>query len=161
MDMDHIKPLVAQPETLAALLELLRSGDAFVRGQACGCIGEVCIGQRAIKGRLVEMGVIGLLVSVLRENEPSIQRLAASALCNLSANHAANKQLCREAGLIDAFVALLTSADDEAVLSAAAGGLYNLAQPVDVARLRESGALKVLRSLPISQNINVRLGIAP
>jgi len=46
VDMEHIKPLIAQDETLVALLALLKSPESFVRGQACGCVGEVCIGER-------------------------------------------------------------------------------------------------------------------
>lgn len=159
VDMDHIKPAVAEISTLAALLKLLESQDSFVRGQACGCVGEVCIGNREIKGRLSELGVIPILIAVLGEAEPSIQRLAASALCNLSANHDHNKRLCREAGLIDALITLLARTEDESVQSAAAGGLYNLVTPDDVDRLTSSGVIQVLRRVPISKNINVRLGL--
>ena len=44
-----------------------------------------------------------------------MQRLAASALCNLSANHDENKKLSRAAGLVDALITLLQSTTDDAV----------------------------------------------
>jgi len=44
-----------------------------------------------------------------------VQRLAASALCNLSANHDENKKLARSAGLVDALIKLLKSSTDDAV----------------------------------------------
>ena len=44
-----------------------------------------------------------------------MQRLAASALCNLSANHDENKKLSRAAGLVDALIKLLKSSTDDAV----------------------------------------------
>mmetsp|Transcript_35348 Transcript_35348/g.83185 ORF Transcript_35348/g.83185 Transcript_35348/m.83185 type:complete len:549 (-) Transcript_35348:119-1765(-) len=159
VDMEHIKPMVAQPETLKALLSQLRSPESFVRGQACGCVGEVCIGNKKIKGQLSELGVIPALMELLKETEPATQRLAASALCNLSANHDENKKLSREAGLLDALVALLKSTSDEAVQSAAAGGLYNLVSSADREKLQSLGVIDLLQKVPISRNINVRLGI--
>lgn len=151
--------MVAQPETLKALLSQLRSPESFVRGQACGCVGEVCIGNKKIKGQLSELGVIPALMELLKETEPATQRLAASALCNLSANHDENKKLSREAGLLDALVALLKSTSDEAVQSAAAGGLYNLVSSADREKLQSLGVIDLLQKVPISRNINVRLGI--
>ena len=161
----------------------LRSPESFVRGQACGCVGEVCIGNRQIKGMLSSLDVslflsralsrvralsrslsrarslsslppslsfpsippilppssscarrspchtlivlrihghhtsqaIPDLIALLGEPDPATQRLAASALCNLSANHDDNKRLCREAGLVDALIKLLKSTSDDAV----------------------------------------------
>jgi hypothetical protein len=43
------------------------------------------------------MQVIPILIALLDENDPATQRLGASALCNLAANHDENKQKCREA----------------------------------------------------------------
>ena len=45
----------------------------------------------------------------------SVQRLAASALCNLSANHDENKKLSRAAGLMDALITMLKTTTDDAV----------------------------------------------
>eukprot|EP00286_Rhodomonas_abbreviata_P009708 CAMPEP_0181338368 /NCGR_PEP_ID=MMETSP1101-20121128/28598_1 /TAXON_ID=46948 /ORGANISM="Rhodomonas abbreviata, Strain Caron Lab Isolate" /LENGTH=535 /DNA_ID=CAMNT_0023449091 /DNA_START=165 /DNA_END=1772 /DNA_ORIENTATION=- len=159
VDMEHIKPMVAQPHTLKALLKQLRSPESFVRGQACGCVGEVCIGNKKIKGQLSELGVIPALMELLDETEPATQRLAASALCNLSANHDENKKLSRQAGLLDALVRLLKATSDEAVQSAAAGGLYNLVSSADREKLQSLGVIDLLQKVPISRNINVRLGI--
>jgi len=157
-----------------------------VRGQACGCVGEVCIGNKQIKGMLSSLNVraylsplactilnallacclpraasshflrlhpptfgpsssqtrvhcrlrtkrtsrncrgpkaygqrklqvIPDLIALLGEPDPATQRLAASALCNLSANHDQNKKLCREAGLIDALIKLVKTTTDDAV----------------------------------------------
>ena len=55
------------------------------------------------------------LIALLGEPDPATQRLAASALCNLSANHDQNKKLCREAGLIDALIKLVKTTTDDAV----------------------------------------------
>jgi len=159
VDMEHIKPMVAQEATLAALLKQLKSPESFVRGQACGCVGEVCIGIKHIKGQLSRLGAIPSLISLLDEPEHATQRLAASALCNLLANHDDNKRLARENGLLEAFAKLLKSTRDEAVQSAAAGGLYNLVSSSDRARLEQLGVVQLLRKVPISKHINVRLGI--
>ena len=43
------------------------------------------------------------------------QRLAASALCNLSANHDENKKMSRAAGLVDALIKLLMTSTDDTV----------------------------------------------
>ena len=66
------------------------------------------------------------------------QRLAASALCNLSANHDENKSKSREAGLVDALIKLLKTSSDDAVQSAAAGGLYNLVTKQDREKLEQN-----------------------
>lgn len=104
-----------QEHTLKALMAQLRSPEAFVRGQACGCVGEVCIGNKQIKGMLSALNVIPDLILLLSEPDPATQRLAASALCNLSANHDENKKLSRAAGLVDALIKLLQSTSDDAV----------------------------------------------
>ena len=88
------------------------------------------------------------------------QRLAASALCNLSANHDENKSKSREAGLVDALIKLLKTSSDDAVRSAAAGGLYNLVTKQDREKLEQNNVVEIMRQLPISRNIHIRLGIA-
>ncbi len=55
------------------------------------------------------------LIALLSEPDPATQRLAASALCNLSANHDENKKMCRESGLVDALIRLVKTTNDDAV----------------------------------------------
>jgi len=45
------------------------------------------------------------------------------------------------------------------VQSAAAGGLYNLVTAADRQKLESKGVVEVMRQVPISRNINIRLGI--
>ncbi len=49
------------------------SAESFVRGQACGCIGEVCIGNKQIKGMLASINVIPDLITLLAEPDPATQ----------------------------------------------------------------------------------------
>ena len=44
-----------------------------MRGQACGCVGEVCIGNKQIKGVLSSLNVIPDLISLLSEDDPATQ----------------------------------------------------------------------------------------
>ena len=46
------------------------------------------------------MGAIPSLIALLDENEAATQRLAASALCNLLANHDENKRLVWDLGFM-------------------------------------------------------------
>jgi len=68
-------------------------------------------------------------------------------------------RLARDKGLLDAFAKLLKSTSDDAVLSAAAGGLYNLVSAPDRDKLESLGVVDILRKVPISKHIDVRLGI--
>ena len=86
------------------------------------------------------------------------QRLAASALCNLSANHDENKLKSREAGLVDALIKLLKTSCDDAVQSAAAGGLYNLVTKQDREKLEQSNVVEMMQQVPAFRDINIRLG---
>ena len=54
VEMDHVKPLVAQEWILKSLIDLLASPEPFIQGQACGCIGEV--GGRGGSLRLTSHG---------------------------------------------------------------------------------------------------------
>ena len=47
--------------------------ESFVRGQACGCVGEVCIGNKQIKGMLSALNVIPDLINLLSEQDPATQ----------------------------------------------------------------------------------------
>ena len=49
------------------------SAESFVRGQACGCVGEVCIGNKQIKGMLSALNVIPDLINLLSEQDPATQ----------------------------------------------------------------------------------------
>ena len=69
------------------------------------------------------------------------------------------RRLARDKGLLDAFAKLLKSTSDDAVLSAAAGGLYNLVSAPDRDKLESLGVVDILRKVPISKHIDVRLGI--
>jgi len=69
------------------------------------------------------------------------------------------RRLARDKGLLDAFAKLLQSTSDDAVLSAAAGGLYNLVSAPDRDKLESLGVVDILRKVPISKHIDVRLGI--
>ena len=44
-----------------------------MRGQACGCVGEVCIGNKEIKGMLSALNVIPDLITLLAEPDPATQ----------------------------------------------------------------------------------------
>ena len=66
----------------------------------------------------------------------------------------------REAGLVDALIKLLKTSSDDAVRSAAAGGLYNLVTKQDREKLEQNNVVEIMRQLPISRNIHIRLGIA-
>ena len=44
-----------------------------MRGQACGCVGEVCIGNKQIKGLLSSLNVIPDLIALLAEEDPATQ----------------------------------------------------------------------------------------
>ena len=61
--------------------------------------------------------------------------------------------------MLAAFAKLLKSTQDDAVQSAAAGGLYNLVTAADREKLESLGVIQLLRQVPISKHINVRLGI--
>ena len=69
-----------------------RSGELPAADQSW----QVCIGIKEIKTQLSSYGVIQKLVKLVRKSDAATQRLAASALCNLSANHLENKIMCRE-----------------------------------------------------------------
>ena len=86
------------------------------------------------------------------------QRLAASALCNLSANHDENKSKSREAGLVDALIKLLKTSSDNAVRSAAAGGLYNLVTKQDREKLEQNNVVEIMQQVPAFRDIDIRLG---
>ncbi|EKX40203.1 hypothetical protein GUITHDRAFT_113684 [Guillardia theta CCMP2712] len=176
VEMDHVKPLVAQESILKSLIDLLHSPEPFIQGQACGCIGEVCIGIKEIKTQLSSYGVIQKLVKLVRKSDAATQRLAASALCNLSANHSENKKMCREVkvmweeeeqvvtrdeqeGLMDSLIKLLKSSKDPSLQSAAAGGLYNLVTDADRDLLEKHKVVEIMQKIPISKNIRMRLGI--
>jgi len=159
VEMDHVKPLVAQESILKSLIDLLHSPEPFIQGQACGCIGEVCIGIKEIKTQLSSYGVIQKLVKLVRKSDAATQRLAASALCNLSANHSENKKMCREEGLMDSLIKLLKSSKDPSLQSAAAGGLYNLVTDADRDLLEKHKVVEIMQKIPISKNIRMRLGI--
>ena len=68
--------------------------------------------------------------------------------------------ITREAGLVDALIKLLKTSSDDAVQSAAAGGLYNLVTKQDREKLEQNNVVEIMRQLPISRNIHIRLGIA-
>jgi hypothetical protein len=161
VDMPQVRTMVAQRNTLKALLRHLRSPESLARGYACGCVGEVCIGNQQIKGQLSELGAIPALIKLLEDPQPNTQRLAAVALCNISANHEENKKLSRDAGLLDALMKLLQSTLDDSVHQAAAGCLYNHVSRDDLEMLESSGVIDLVQKGPISTNINVRLGIGP
>lgn len=57
------------------------------------------------------------------------QRLAASALCNLSANHDENKKMSRAAGLVDALINLLIKSTDDTVQVILSAFLHSKSYP--------------------------------
>ena len=82
--------------------------------------------QERVRSDVAKAGVVGTVVSLLRDSSVELQRAAAGLLWTISVNDVRNKVLIVASGVLDPLVALLSSLDD-GVREEAAGALWSLA----------------------------------
>jgi hypothetical protein len=110
---------------IAALVELLRCGDAAGMAAAAGVLQNLAYYSNASRVAIAEAGAVVPLVELLRCGDMEGKKAAGGALCNLALNNA-NQVAIVEAGAVAPLVELLRCGDAAGKL-VAAGALGNLA----------------------------------
>ena len=92
---------------IAALVELLRCGDAAGMAAAARALQRLACYSNASRVAIAEAGAVVPLVELLRCGDMEGKKAAGGALCNLALNNNANKVSIMEAGAVAPLVELL------------------------------------------------------
>lgn len=142
---------------LQEVIDFLSHPEAAVRINAAAYLQHLCFMDDKMKQRTRSLGGIPLLVSLLTQDIPEVQRNACGALRNLSygRKNDENKRAIRNSGGIPSLVRLLrTQADNLEVCELVTGILWNLSSCEDLKRPILDDCLVILAKeiiLPCSQ----------
>jgi len=154
----HARAAVVTDTTIRTLTEVMRqSSDTFLHASAAGCLSECCIRNPAVKSQIASAGGMLALLQVCQNEDMASQKLGACALCNLVANHPANKRLGAKLHLIREMGNLLKKTQVMEVQCAAASCIFNLACKSDTDEIRALELLPTLRKIKSSRLIDVKL----
>lgn len=131
---------------LHEVVEFLSHPNNVVRANAAAYLQHLCYMDDNIKQKTRVLGGIPLLVELLNQEIPEIQRNAAGALRNLSfgRQNDENKRSIRNAGGLPALVRLLRKTPDNEIRELVTGILWNLSSCEELKRYIIDEALSVL-----------------
>ena len=101
---------------IAALVQLLRTGNHADKAQAAGMLADLVEAQPAMQQAVADAGAIPPLVALLGSKTERAQSAAAGALVNMigsDAERTARQQAIADAGAIPALVAMLGSRSEQ------------------------------------------------
>jgi hypothetical protein len=118
---------------------------------------QLCVRDAAVKSRIVAAGALPGLIRLSEADDSGAQKLAACALCNLVANHPANKRQASRLGLVRAMGTLCKRSEVAEVQCAAASCIFNLCCRQDKAELEALALLPTLRAIKSTRHIDKKL----
>ncbi|XP_075528733.1 adherens junction protein p120 isoform X1 [Dermacentor variabilis] len=131
---------------LHEVIEFLGHPNSVVRANAAAYLQHLCYMDNGMKQKTRALGGIPLLIELLNQDFPEIQRNACGALRNLSygRQNDENKRAIRNAGGIPALVRLLRKTPDNEIRELVTGVLWNLSSCEELKRPIIDDALQVL-----------------
>ncbi|EEC20464.1 armadillo repeat protein, putative [Ixodes scapularis] len=131
---------------LHEVIEFLGHPNSVVRANAAAYLQHLCYMDNSMKQKTRALGGIPLLIELLNQEIPEIQRNACGALRNLSygRQNDENKRAIRNAGGIPALVRLLRKTPDNEIRELVTGVLWNLSSCEELKRPIIDDALSVL-----------------
>ncbi|XP_077549850.1 adherens junction protein p120 isoform X7 [Haemaphysalis longicornis] len=131
---------------LHEVIEFLGHPNSVVRANAAAYLQHLCYMDNSMKQKTRALGGIPLLIELLNQEFPEIQRNACGALRNLSygRQNDENKRAIRNAGGIPALVRLLRKTPDNEIRELVTGVLWNLSSCEELKRPIIDDALQTL-----------------